>query len=336
MRTSDTLLATEPEVDAEAVPAAAEGTGLEVLAVPRANAEALGGARGSELSAEEEAEEDLIEGTQQYQEAIATLQAWFVAAGVEGRCLDTLRLELEEGEIISLGRFRRAWPQLVSTGRISIGTLHLVDNALAAEELMMAEPAGAEAQTPGVRRLSLSQTPAEAVVAAAAVAVAAGEAASVAPAVPSSRERLRHQSIYMTKAHPRNLRSAPSLQASTTESQASPGHPNLHPNPHPNPHPKPGPTSGSTSGPTSGPTPPHNPLAHRDLTRSKQAMGDPLHARPRINSVRVHERVAVMVENEEAIQALRRQMMSTCACACACAWTCARAWAWAYASGYSI
>ena len=178
-----TVLSTaELVADAEAVAAAAEaaalGAGAEAeaeaaAAEAEAAAEAVAKAEAaaaveprspsSEAAAvavEEDVEADLIKGTLQYNEAKATLRAWLEAAGVEGSCLAKLQRCLdEEGELYSLGRFRRWWrdesrggvdakglrletglDRLVAAGRISIGTLHLVENTLAAEALAAVEP----------------------------------------------------------------------------------------------------------------------------------------------------------------------------------------------------
>ena len=156
--TLSAMLATaEPEAAAEAVPTPVEASDLGASvekeaadsvagALDGGNRAALNAGTEGEAEAEAEVEPDLIEGTLQYLEAKATLRAWLQAAGVEGSCLEKLQRRLEEGEgefaekLYSLGRFRRGWTQLVAAGRISIGTLHLVENALAAEALVAAEP----------------------------------------------------------------------------------------------------------------------------------------------------------------------------------------------------
>ena len=124
----------------------------------------------------------------------ARLRGWLEAAGVEGSCLEQLQRCLDdEGEIYSLGRFRRWFrgnsiggvdakglrletglDRLVAAGRISIGTLHLVEDTLAAEEAA-AKPAE-EAEPPPLNR-RLSTAAAEAAAAEAAAAEAAAEAA---------------------------------------------------------------------------------------------------------------------------------------------------------------
>ena len=184
-QTLATVLSTaELVADAEAVAAAAEaaalGAGAEAEAeAAAAEAEAVAAAEAvakaeaaaaveprtpsseaAEVAVEEDVEADLIKGTLQYNEAKATLRAWLEAAGVEGSCLAKLQRCLdEEGELYSLGRFRRWWrdesrggvdakglrletglDRLVAAGRISIGTLHLVENTLAAEVLAPVEP----------------------------------------------------------------------------------------------------------------------------------------------------------------------------------------------------
>ena len=91
---------------------------------------------------------DLIKGTAHYHEARNALRAWLEEAGVEGSCLRVLQVPLEEGEIASRELFRRAWPELVASGRVSIGTIHLVENALAALEAAEAAAAAAAADAP--------------------------------------------------------------------------------------------------------------------------------------------------------------------------------------------
>ena len=183
--------------EAEAVAAAEAAAKAEAEAAaavePRTPSSDAADAAGA-AEVEEDVEADLIKGTLQYTEAQARLRGWLEAAGVEGSCLEQLQRCLDdEGEIYSLGRFRRWFrgnsiggvdakglrletglDRLVAARRISIGTLHLVEDTLEAEEAA-AKPAE-EAEPPPLNR-RLSRAALEAAAAEAAAAEAAAEAA---------------------------------------------------------------------------------------------------------------------------------------------------------------